>query len=68
LKQLVQLGRKYETEHGLRTVKLRRRKKGDAWQEFLAALARVVKPAHRAAVEQLVAALPPEPKGADRAA
>lgn len=52
LAQLVQLGRKYEIEHGLRTVKPRR-KKGDAWPEFLAALARVVRPAHRPAIEQL---------------
>jgi hypothetical protein len=63
LKQLVQLGRKYEAEHGLRAVKPRRRKRGDAWQEFLVALARVVKPAHRPAVEQLAAALRPGPKG-----
>ena len=69
LKQLIQLGKRYEVEHGLRVAKSRRRK-GDAWQEFLAALARVVKPAHRAAVEQLAAALRPGPKGivADQAA
>lgn len=57
LKQLVQLGKRYEMEHGLRIARPRRRKSGDAWQEFLIALARVVKPAHRPAVEQLVAAL-----------
>ena len=72
LKQLIQLGRRYEVEHGLRPALARRRKKGDAWQEFLAALARVVKPAHRPAVEQLAAALrqPAEPQVpvADRAA
>jgi hypothetical protein len=39
------------------------RKKGDAWQEFLATLARVVKPAFRPALEQLAAALRPGPKG-----
>jgi hypothetical protein len=62
LKQLVQLGRKYEVEHGLRVAKPRRRKKGEAWQEFLAALARVIKPAYRPAVEQLATALRPGPK------
>jgi hypothetical protein len=59
LKQLIQLGKRYELEHGLRTARPRRRPKGDAWTEFLAALARVVKPAHRPAVEQLLAALRP---------
>ncbi|WP_162668765.1 hypothetical protein [Gemmata massiliana] len=54
LKQLVQLGWKYELEHGLRAVKPRRRKKGYAWQEFFTALARVVKPEYRPAIEQLV--------------
>ena len=57
LKQLIQLGKRYEVEHGLRVAKPRRRKKGDAWQEFLAALARVIKPAYRPAVERLVASL-----------
>ena len=61
LKQLVQLGRRYEVEHGLKVARPRRRRSGDAWQEFLVALARVVKPAHRPAVEQLVAALQPKP-------
>lgn len=66
LRQLIQLGKRYEQEHGLRVAKPRRRRKGDAWQEFLAALARVVKPAHRPAVEQLAASLRPGPS--DRAA
>ncbi len=57
LRQLIQLGKRYEQEHGLRIAKPRRRKKGDAWQEFLTALARVVKPAYRPHVEQLVAKL-----------
>jgi hypothetical protein len=57
LKQLVQLGRKYEAEHGLRTSPPHRHKRGAAWQEFLLALARVIRPAHRPAVEQLAAAL-----------
>jgi hypothetical protein len=57
LKQLVQLGKRYEQEHGLAVAKPRRKRRGDAWAEFLAALARVIKPAHRAAVEQLAAAL-----------
>jgi hypothetical protein len=57
LRQLIQLGKKYEVEHGLRVVKPRRKKSGDAWGEFLAALARVVKPAYRPAVEQLAAGL-----------
>jgi hypothetical protein len=56
-RQLVQLGKRYELEHGLRAAKPRRKPRGDAWAEFLAALARVVKPAHRRAVERLVAAL-----------
>lgn len=68
IKQLVQLGRKYELEHGLRAAKPRKRKTGDAWQEFVSALARVVKPAHRTAVEQLAFALRPTPPGIDRAA
>jgi hypothetical protein len=57
LKQLVQLGKRYEQEHGLAVAKPRRKRRGDAWAEFLTALARVVKPAHRAAVERLAAAL-----------
>jgi hypothetical protein len=56
-RQLIQLGRRYEAEHGLTAPRPRKRKRGDAWTEFLVALARVVKPAHRPAVEQLVAAL-----------
>jgi hypothetical protein len=56
-RQLIQLGRRYEAEHGLAAPKPRKRKRGDAWTEFLVALARVVKPVHRPAVEQLVAAL-----------
>ena len=64
LKQLVQLGRRYEVEHGVRPATRRRRQRpSDAWQEFLAALARVVKPTHRPAVEQLAAALRPGPQG-----
>jgi hypothetical protein len=57
LRQLVQLGRRYELEHGLRTARPRRKRRGDAWTEFLTALARVVKPVHRPAVEALVKAL-----------
>ncbi len=57
LKQLIQLGRRYESEHGLAAPKARRRKRGDAWTDFVSALARVVKPAHRPAVEQLAATL-----------
>ncbi len=63
LKQLIQLGKRYEVEHGLRPAVKRRRPKGDAWAEFLAALARVVKPAYRPAVEQLAASLRPGPTG-----
>lgn len=59
LKQLVQLGRRYEQEHGLAPKPRRRRRAGDPWREFLATLARVVKPTHRPAVEQLLAALQP---------
>jgi hypothetical protein len=66
-KQLIQLGRRYEVEHGLRVAKPRRRRRGDAWTEFLTALVRVVKPAHRPAVERLVAALQP-PKVVAKAA
>ena len=68
LKHLIRLGRRYEVEHGLRAATPRQRKKGDAWLEFVTALARIVKPAHRAAVEQLVAVLRSEPGAADRAA
>lgn len=69
LKHLIKLGKRYEVEHGLRTAKARTRKKGDAWQEFVSALARVVKPVHRAAVEQLASALRPNSTPvADRAA
>jgi hypothetical protein len=57
LKQLIQLGKRYEQEHGLRIAKPRRKRKGDAWKEFLVALSRVIKPAYRPAVEQLVASL-----------
>lgn len=62
LKQLAQLGRRYEQEHGLRPkpVKRRRRTSAEAWEEFVTALSRVVKPAHRAAVEKLAAALKSE--------
>lgn len=62
LKQLIALGRRYETEHGLAAPKPRRRRRGDAWADFLTALARVVKPSHRAAVEQLAATLSPARK------
>jgi hypothetical protein len=65
LKQLIQLGKRYEMEHGLRIATPRKRRKGDAWQEFLIALARVVKPSHRAAVAELATALRPTPKVAD---
>jgi len=68
LKQLIQLGKRYEVEHGLRAPTPRRRRKGDAWREFLAALARVVKPAHRPAVEQLASALRPAPQAESKAA
>src|SRR5262245_34450260 len=74
LKQLIQLGRRYEVEHGLRPATTRKRRKGDAWQEFLAALARVIKPAYRPAVLQLAASLRPAaklsdyPVGSDKAA
>jgi hypothetical protein len=57
LRQLVQLGKRYEQEHGLSTAKPRRKRRGDAWTEFLTALARVVKPVHRPAVAALVEAL-----------
>lgn len=56
-RQLIQLGKRYEVEHGLRAARPRRRPKGDAWEDFLTALARVVKPAHRPAVAKLVAAM-----------
>lgn len=57
LRQLVQLGRRYEEEHGLRLVRRKRKPAGDAWDEFLTALARVVKPQYRPAVAQLVRAV-----------
>jgi hypothetical protein len=61
-KQLIQLGRRYEVEHGLRKATPPRNKKSDPWQEFLAALARIVKPQYRPVVEELVATLRTEPK------
>jgi hypothetical protein len=57
LKQLIQLGKRYEQEHGLKAAKPRRKSKGDAWAEFLSALARVTKPAYRPAVESLATKL-----------
>lgn len=36
IKQLVQLGRRYEQEHGAAAPRPRRRRRGDAWREFLA--------------------------------
>lgn len=57
LRQLIQLGKRYEVEHGLRAAKPRRKLRGDAWAEFLRALAAVVKPAHRPAVVRLAQAL-----------
>ena len=59
LKQLVKLGKRYEVEHGLRAARPRRKRKADAWREFVSALALVVKPQYRQAVEQLVASLKP---------
>jgi heme oxygenase len=56
-RQLIQLGRRYEQEHGLRVFKPHRKARGDAWAEFVAALARVVKSKHRPAVDQLLAAM-----------
>lgn len=57
-RQLIALGRRYEQELGIAPPrKARRTRPRDAWAEFLAALARVVKPAHRPAVERLAAAL-----------
>jgi hypothetical protein len=64
LKQLIQLGNRYEVEHGLRAATLRRKRRGNAWQEFLSALTSVVKPAYRPAVEQLIASLRSDPKTA----
>lgn len=63
LKQLIQLGRRYEIEHGLRAPPARRPKAGDAWADFVAALARVVQPRHRPAVERLALALRTGPIG-----
>ena len=62
-RQLVQLGRRYEADHGLRIVRPRRKRMGNAWQEFVVALARVVKPAHRPAIEKLVESLRPGVRG-----
>jgi hypothetical protein len=56
-RQLVQLGKRYEQEHSLRTAKPKRKRRGDAWLEFLTALVRVVKPTHRPALEQLIVTL-----------
>jgi hypothetical protein len=65
LRQLVQLGKRYEQDHGLKAAAPARRPRGDAWTEFLAALARVVKPVHRPAVERLAAALAAGEHGPD---
>jgi hypothetical protein len=55
LRQLVQFGKRYEQEHGLAASRPRKRRgKGQAWDEFLTALARVVKPSYRPQVERLV--------------
>ncbi len=56
-RQLIQLGKRYELEHGLRVSRPRRRPQGDPWEDFLAALVRVVKPAYRPVVEKLVSGL-----------
>jgi hypothetical protein len=64
LRQLAQLGRRYEQEHGLRAKPVKRQRRqspAEAWEQFLVALARVVKPTHRESVEKLVAALKAEP-------
>ena len=64
-RQLVEMGRLYEKEHGLAPPRrVKRQRKADAWKEFVAALSRVVKAAHRPAVLQLLAALEPPPKPA----
>ena len=57
-RQLIALGKRYEQEHGLAAPAPRpRRSKDQVWADFVAALARVVKPAYRADAERLVAAL-----------
>lgn len=62
LRQLIQLGKRYEQEHGLaEPAPRRRRSREDVWQDFLRALADVVKPAYRAEVERLAAALAGRP-------
>jgi hypothetical protein len=62
LRQLIQLGKRYEQEHGLAAPARRRRQsRGEVWADFVAALARVVKPTYRKDVERLVAALRQEP-------
>lgn len=61
LRQLIQQGRRYEIEHGLAKPRRVRPRRGEAWSDFLAALARVVKPSFRPEVERLAAALTAKP-------
>jgi hypothetical protein len=61
LRQLIQQGRRYEIEHGLVKPRRARPRRGEAWADFLAALARVVKPAYRAEVERLAAVMTARP-------
>ena len=61
LRQLIQQGRRYEVEHGLAKPRRARPRRSEAWADFLAALARVVKPAFRAEVERLAVAMSAPP-------
>jgi hypothetical protein len=57
-RQLIQLGKRYESEHGLAAPEPeRRRSREEVWDDFVRALARVVKPTYRAEVERLAATL-----------
>lgn len=57
-RQLIALGKRYEQEHGLAAPEPeRRRSREEVWDDFVRALARVVKPAYRPRVERLVETL-----------
>ena len=66
LRQLIEQGKLYEQEHGLRPRRRRepRLNKQQAIQEFLRAMARLVKPAYRGEVLALIEALEGRPEPA----
>ena len=56
LRQLAQLGKRYEQEHGLAAKPRKSRpRRAKAWRDFVQALSHVVKPAYRERLERLAA-------------